>query len=416
LEEVVAMRARRLVVIAAALGLALSALAQEKASQGQVMVYEGVTPQNVHLLLSASERMIWDRQTGIAVAEVLGANLGTAKTLKSSVFGPAEDAGVFAAALAANLPEYGRQESAQKQNDGRFAGMQPARMIKPAGTSHARPPARQRATPEDACIYESFENLPIWYEDGGLWWHYQGGQPDNNVGDYFWLDTNCDSFNGDWDCEAIMGGDYGIGLPCGADYDYSTDSWLEFAPWIECLAGAPGAEQRFYAKVQTLDDQDYFFYGFSPTGNDYYGYSYWGNFGDVWYEYHRNLRTWYQLGDLTTYSAVAMAFAFETDVPGNSGFGVRIDDISVNTSPIGIITVQAVGSPFRLFVSGAGFLPGAIIYIDGVPVPITVYKAGTLLVAKGGAALKAMVPRGQWVTISVVNPDGVTSTGYDFIR
>ena len=409
------MKLRWWIALATALVLCIGLSAQEKSPVGQVVVFEGVTPPNVSTLLSASERMVWDRQTGIAVAEILGSNLGKARKLKSSTFGPAQDAGAFAAALAVALPEYKSGELAQQRGEGRFAGMQPARITKPAGAPHTRPPASQRATPEDTCIYESFEDVPIWYEDGGAWWHYQGGQ-DNNVGDYFWLDTNCDSFNGDWDCEAIMGGDYGIGLPCGADYDYSTDSWLEFAPWIYCLAGAPGAEQRFYAKVQTLDSEDYFFYGFSPTGQDYYGYSYWGNFGDVWYEYHRDLRTWYVLGDLTTYPQVAMAFAFETDVPGNSGFGVRVDDISVSTSPIGIVAVQPAGSPFRLFVSGAGFLPGAGIYIDGVPVPITVYKGGTLLVAKGGAALKAMVPRGVWVTVSVLNPDGTSSTGYDFIR
>lgn len=409
------MRPRWWMVLATAVILCTGLSAQQKSPAGQIVVFEGVTPQNISMLLSASERLVWDRQTGVAVAEVLGRNLGKARSLKSSIFGPAQDATAFSAALAASIPEYGRQESAKDQNGGRFAGMEPVRIARPANAQKERPAAVERAAPEGTCISEGFETLPIWYEDSGPWWHYQGGQP-NDTGDYFWLDTNCDAFDGTWDCEAIMGGNTGSGLPCGADYDSNTDSWLEYAPWITCLAGAPGADERFYAKVQTLDSQDYFFYGFSADGQYYYGYSYWGNYGDVWYEYHKDLRAWYQLGDLTAFPRVAMAFAFETDGPGNSGFGARIDDISVNTSPIGIVTVQPVGSPFRLFVSGAGFLPGASVYIDGVAAPMTVYKAGTLLVAKGGAALKAMVPKGVWVTISVVNPGGTSSTGYDFMR
>ena len=410
------MRRHLWIVMASALGLALGLAAQEQAGQGRLIVFEGVTPQNAPTVFSSSERLVWDRQTGVAVAEILGAHMGRIKSFKAHDLGPSGEPGSFAKALASYLPAYGQESAAGEASQGRFAGVQPMHLVRPAGMPKSRPAAVERVTPEDTCLYEGFENLPIWYEDGGPWWHYRGGQPDNAVGNYFWMDTNCDAFNGSWDCEAIMGGDTGLTLPCGADYDSNTDSWLEYAPWIACLYGAPGAEQRFYAKVQTLDDADYFFYGFAANGFDYFGYSYWGNYGDTWYEYHRDLRTWYQLGDLTTYPQVTMAFAFESDTDGSQGFGTRLDDLSLSLSSIGITAVQAVGSPFRLFVAGAGFLPGATIAVDGVRVPTTVYKNSSMLVAKGGAALKAMVPRGTWVTVSVMNPDGTTSTGYDFIR
>ena len=407
---------RRGWLAAAVLVLTVGSFAAGPSRPNQVTVFEGVTPQNVSGILSASERAVWDRFSGIAVAQVRDSELQGLRSLQPFVMGPAESPEAFQEALSAFLPEYSRAESLDPEDVGRYAGMEPKLLVNPEGAARTRTPAPEKAVPESTCLYEDWEVLPIWEEEGGMWWHYQGGQPYNNVGDYFWYDTNCDSFGGDYDCEAIMGGDYGIGLPCDADYDYDTNSWLEYAPWLGCAYGAPGAELRFYAKVDTVDHHDYFFYGFSPDGVNYYGYTYWGNYGEVWYEYHRNMRTWYQIGDLTRYGHLALAFAFKTDVPGNAGFGVRLDDISITTSPIGVTLVQKAGNPFRLFVSGAGFLPGAAVYVDGVPVPMTVYKGGDLLVAKGGAALKAMLPKGVWVTVSVVNPDGASSTGYDFQR
>ena len=49
--------------------------------------------------------------------------------------------------------------------------------------------------------------------------------------------------------------------------------------------------------------------------------------------------------------------------------------------------------------------------------PQTTYKSGTQVNAGGGAALKAMLPRGVAVQITVVNnDDGITSNTYAFVR
>lgn len=73
--------------------------------------------------------------------------------------------------------------------------------------------------------------------------------------------------------------------------------------------------------------------------------------------------------------------------------------------------------PLKLKVAGSNFHQGCVIQINGQPVPQTQYVSSTLVKAKGGAALKAMVPKGVPVVVTVVNTDqSLTSNGFTFTR
>lgn len=78
--------------------------------------------------------------------------------------------------------------------------------------------------------------------------------------------------------------------------------------------------------------------------------------------------------------------------------------------------VQALSGPFRLKVYGGGFAPGCVVKINGVNAPLTEYKNSTLLQVKGGALLKALLPKGVPVLVTVVNPDGGLSNSASFTR
>jgi len=402
-------------IILAALAFSLTAFAGiQPGGDSKVFVYKSLTEAQAGAVLSASDRLVWDRDSGVAVAEVPAPNMASMPSGVAPL--PAcETSDPFQSALKAELPDYGQEGAVNK----RFLTKEPVALKRPA----AAPPRPERASaarsPQDACLYEGFEVTPVWYENGGNWWHYQGGQPYNNAGDYFWMDTNCDAYHGTWDVEAIMGGTKGINLPCDSWYDYNTDSWLEFAPWLTCLAGAPGAYLNFYAKVYSQTGLDYFYYLVSPDGNNYTGYRISGSLFDTWYLYSQNMRAWTGLGDLTTYPHFALAFVFQSgpNIPQDFvGWGVHLDDITVGVTSLSVTQVSKMGSPFRLSVSGGGFLPGAYVYIDGVQVPTTVFKSPSQIVAKGGNALKAMVPAGVPVCITVLNPNGGTTPCYTFMR
>ena len=70
-----------------------------------------------------------------------------------------------------------------------------------------------------------------------------------------------------------------------------------------------------------------------------------------------------------------------------------------------ITGVSKAPDAFRLKVYGSNFHPGCSVKIDGVEAPSTQYKHSGLVLAKGGAALKAMVPKGVTVLVTVVNND-----------
>ena len=84
--------------------------------------------------------------------------------------------------------------------------------------------------------------------------------------------------------------------------------------------------------------------------------------------------------------------------------------------PPGIASVTALSSPFRLKVTGQDFQSGCVVTIDAAEVPSVTVVNSQKLVVKGGAALKARVPRNVPVCLTVTNPDGGTSGCYTYVR
>jgi hypothetical protein len=87
---------------------------------------------------------------------------------------------------------------------------------------------------------------------------------------------------------------------------------------------------------------------------------------------------------------------------------------SFSTIPYGISAVVKKGSPFRLLITGTGFTNACVVKVNGNDVPTTAFKSATKLVAKGGAAMKSLVPKGETVTISVEDPSGGGSNEFEF--
>lgn len=80
--------------------------------------------------------------------------------------------------------------------------------------------------------------------------------------------------------------------------------------------------------------------------------------------------------------------------------------VQVSADPIAVITkVKKLTDPLRLVITGTGFPANCTIRINGQPVPISKCTSATKVVAKGGADLKAMLPRGTTVTVTVHDND-----------
>lgn len=89
---------------------------------------------------------------------------------------------------------------------------------------------------------------------------------------------------------------------------------------------------------------------------------------------------------------------------------------SFSTYKYGISSVSALKNPFRLSIIGDNFSYDCIVKINGTAVPKTTCKGPTKIVAKGGNALKNMVPKGASVTITVEDTLGGTSKPFNYSR
>ncbi len=74
--------------------------------------------------------------------------------------------------------------------------------------------------------------------------------------------------------------------------------------------------------------------------------------------------------------------------------------------PPNITSVTKKGNPFRFVVTGSNLQPGIQVYIDGQLWNNALRKSSTKLIIKGGASLKAAVPKETPKPVRFVNPDG----------
>ncbi|MGC8723417.1 MAG: PKD domain-containing protein [Acidobacteriota bacterium] len=84
-------------------------------------------------------------------------------------------------------------------------------------------------------------------------------------------------------------------------------------------------------------------------------------------------------------------------------------------NPPAISSVSKAGNPFRLKIYGSNFHSNCTVKVNGASVPLSQYKSPSLVIAKKGAALKAMVLKGVTVQITVTNnEDGGVSAPFSF--
>lgn len=76
------------------------------------------------------------------------------------------------------------------------------------------------------------------------------------------------------------------------------------------------------------------------------------------------------------------------------------------TPPPTVTGIQKMGPPFRLIAKGNNLQNGIHVLINGTQWTNTAWKSTTKIVIKGGAALKAVIPKNTPVTLTFVNPDG----------
>lgn len=107
-------------------------------------------------------------------------------------------------------------------------------------------------------------------------------------------------------------------------------------------------------------------------------------------------------------------YAILYDSKGNTAQSAEVAITISNPTLDG--TNYVLKDPFRIKFFGTGFKPGAKLYFNDIEAPITKVLSPNIVVAKGGPALKALVPQGVPVIVTIVNKDGSCSAPVTFQR
>lgn len=102
--------------------------------------------------------------------------------------------------------------------------------------------------------------------------------------------------------------------------------------------------------------------------------------------------------------------------PSPSGFVTTLRGALLYVDPPSVSSVTLLYNPTRLKIKGGNFHNNVDVLINGRSVPIAADKNSRVVLAKGGSALKAMIPKGTCL-VSVLNrDDGVESLPFQFTR
>jgi PKD repeat protein len=117
--------------------------------------------------------------------------------------------------------------------------------------------------------------------------------------------------------------------------------------------------------------------------------------------------------DSTGYNGSVSVYAMVVDSLGRTA---QTSAITIYLNNPTVSSAQIATAPLRIKVFGTGFAPGAIVLINGHSAPLSEFRSTTMMMAKGDALLKAMLPKGVPVTVQVLTPSGGLSNGATVVR
>lgn len=183
-------------------------------------------------------------------------------------------------------------------------------------------------------ISESFETDP--------WTRWV--RTDETNGTYQFERTTCGARSGAWSLDTVRGGTLGQGLGCWSSYPGNASTAAAWGQWLN-FSGAAEAWLDFYLSMETERDYDRLFVIFFDQQDNWGGWWFSGNFGS-WFHTIFNLKQWTYFGDLTQLQrSVGLSFIFFSDSSVESGFGARVDDLTLRTNERPNYTCSIVATP-----------------------------------------------------------------------
>ncbi|MFB3897577.1 MAG: kelch repeat-containing protein, partial [bacterium] len=139
-----------------------------------------------------------------------------------------------------------------------------------------------------------------------------------------WDDDDYKPHTGSWSAWCANGGTQGLD-PAVSNYTSNMNAWMSYGPFS--LTDCTGAELSFYLWNESETNKDYFWYGVSTDGSNYYANVESGSTGG-WVSHHIDLSAAPSIGDLRGQPEVWINFVFTSNSTVNYK-GAFIDDILI---------------------------------------------------------------------------------------
>jgi len=143
-------------------------------------------------------------------------------------------------------------------------------------------------------------------------------------GEYYWGRRNCQAFAGSYSGWAVGAGSNGSSLACGSNYPNHAESWMVYGPFS--LQGGSAADLQFELWLNSESEYDYFFWGASTDGINFYGLGVSGYSGG-WVDRQLDLSNVYTLGNLLGEPEVWIALVFQSNSGSNYPEGSYVDNV-----------------------------------------------------------------------------------------
>ncbi len=209
--------------------------------------------------------------------------------------------------------------------------------------------------------------------------------------------------------------------PALGDASYEeVSAQVTLAEWQAIQAGTRNATGDYYAAlIDQMPGQlsaDFSYVPASPTDAAPVVFSASASGGTAPHTFTWNLDGTAATGETVSKTFTAGAHPVTLTVMDAGGAAAQASrTIDVMAAPR-IASVAKLKNPLCLKIAGSNFQSNCTVTINGVSVPQTDRKGDTLVYAKQGGALKAMLPKGVTVQVTVVNPDGTASAPFAFTR
>ena len=168
---------------------------------------------------------------------------------------------------------------------------------------------------------------------------------DGDGGTIEWGWTTCDAHAGSHSIDGVRGGTTGSAIGCASAYPANQFNLINYTTFLDLTGASTQAWMEVFMNMLTENNPNNDFVGIlfrDPLHiSQLHGFRYSGDQAGAWWRFLFNLKEWTPHLDLTLHDDNVLAIVFGSNATTQSGFGARVDDLTITTDTTPGMTCNA---------------------------------------------------------------------------